>query len=666
MRRSGLLLLLAVSAWRLEAAGMLRAGAGTALITPERLPITLSGGFLAAKGERLDGQLYARCIALEDGRERLALCVADSLMMPREMLDRVKHAVSARTGLAADHILISANHTHSAPPVMGALGTDADEEYARFVESRLAAAIEKAVAGLRPARLGWTVVDVPDRTHCRRWILRPDRMRKDPFGRLTVRAHMHPGYQNPDFVGPAGPVDPQLSILSVQTADGRPLALLANYSMHYVGVGGGTVSPDYYGPFREEIESLTGAPLVAMMSQGTSGDQHWMDYSKPRQTADARTYGREMARIAFRACGKIEYRRSEPLGMVETTLRLGRRVPDAERLAWARRIVAAMGERSPRNQEEVYAREQVLLDREPIRELKIQALRVGDLGIAAIPCEVFAITGLKIKAQSPLRHTFNIELANGAEGYIPPPEQHHLGGYTTWPARTAALETEAEPRIVEAALSLLEKVAGRPRRPEAAPANGYSRAVLASRPLAYWRGDEMSGPAARDSSGRGRHAAYAPGIALFLEGAPLDGPNRAPQYAGGHLTADLDLKDRYTVEFWLLSALAGGGLVESGRDKLLMDAGGRLSMAQPGGAPAGSTAIEPGTWAHLALVRDGPRISVYLNGRAELSGNTELGNGPGGLRIGAGFEGRIDEVAVFDRPLPAGTILKHYGAAARR
>ena len=34
-----------------------------------------------------------------------------------------------------------------------------------------------------------------------------------------------------------------------------------------------------------------------------------------------------------------------------------------------------------------------------------------------------------------------------------------------------------------------------------------------------------------------------------------------------------------------------------------------------------------------AGVTDGQRISVYLNGRAELSGNTELGNGPGGLRI---------------------------------
>ena len=38
---------------------------------------------------------------------------------------------------------------------------------------------------------------------------------------------------------------------------------------------------------------------------------------------------------------------------------------------------------------------------QPERELKLQAIRIGDLGITAIPNEVFAITGLKLKAQSP-------------------------------------------------------------------------------------------------------------------------------------------------------------------------------------------------------------------------------------------------------------------------
>ena len=71
----------------------------------------------------------------------------------------------------------------------------------------------------------------------------------------------------------------------------------------------------------------------------------------------------------------------------------------------------------------------------------------------------FGSTGLTIKAKSPLRPTFTIELANGYDGYIPPPEQHKLGGYTTWRARSSCLEAEAEPKIVAVVLQLLEQVA---------------------------------------------------------------------------------------------------------------------------------------------------------------------------------------------------------------
>ncbi len=83
-------------------------------------------------------------------------------------------------------------------------------------------------------------------------------------------------------------------------------------------------------------------------------------------------------------------------------------------------------------------------------ELKLQAIRIGDLTMATLPNEVFGPDGSEVRDReraSPAH--FNIELANGAEGYIPPPEQHALGGYTTWPARTAGLEEQAEPKIVE-------------------------------------------------------------------------------------------------------------------------------------------------------------------------------------------------------------------------
>src|SRR5690606_37974692 len=145
-------------------------------------------------------------------------------------------------------------------------------------------------------------------------------------------------------------------------------------------------------------------------------------------------------------------------------------------------------------------------------------IRIGDIAIASTPTETYALTGLKLKHQSPLTNTMVIELANGAEGYIPPPEQHTLGGYNTWPARSAGLEPTAEPRIVAANLKLLEKVAGSPRRAFQQSRGPAAETILELKPLAYWRLDEMAGNAASDSSGAGRTGVYEPNVLFFLEG----------------------------------------------------------------------------------------------------------------------------------------------------
>jgi hypothetical protein len=302
----------------------------------------------------------------------------------------------------------------------------------------------------------------------------------------------------------------------------------------------------------------------------------------------------------------------------------------------------------PRTIPEVYAKEAVYLHDEPRREMKLQAIRVGDLGITAIPDEVYAITGLKLKAQSPFELTMNIELANGSEGYIPPPEQHALGGYTTWPARTAGLEVQAEPKIVAAMLTLLEQVAGRPRRALMIPKTPYAEAVLASKPMAYWQLEDIEGAVALDSSGHGRTAAFEGGFALFLPGAEAPGlsvsgrTNRAVYLAGGRLKAPLDrLPETRTVELWCWD-----------------------------GSPEGA----PRNWQHLVLVRDSGKIQVHVDGnpRFNVSSAASIGR-IAGLLISTrdnvdfgGIEGQIDEVALYDRALDAAEIAAHLRAARGR
>ncbi len=710
MKRNPFILLLVVLAVVPRAAGaeekILRGGAAAVDVTPQKFPLVVSGGFLEATADRVHDPLHVRCLVLDDGATRVAIVVVDSLMMPRELLDGAKAAARRVTGIPAHRIMISATHTHSAPSLVGALGTGVQKDYARLLQDRIVQSIRQAAENLVPVKVGWSVVQDFEHTHCRRWIVRPDRIETDPFGGQTIRAMMHPGYQSPNHVGPAGPVDAGLSVLGVQTPQGQPLALLANYSMHYFGAA--PVSADYYGRFVNQITRLVGeekgSPFVAMMSQGTSGDLHWMDYGQPHKPLDIDTYSREVAEVAYQAYQAIEYHDWVPLAMRESKLTLERRVPNEERLAWAQGIVDSMGDRKPQSQVEVYALEQLYLHREPVREMKIQAMRIGGLGITAVPCEVYGITGLKIKAQSPLQATFNLELANGAEGYIPPPEQHHLGGYTTWPARSAGLEVQAEPKIVDAVLALLEEVAEGPRRKPVDPLGPYAKAVLASSPVAYWRMGEFNGPTAADASNHANHGSYEPGVAYYLPGPAESGfsdgktINRSAHFAGGRMRVAIEgLGNTYSVEMCIYNGLPadaravtgyflsrgipgaegapgdhlgiGGTHLPTTTGQLIVFNGNRLDELL-----VGNTTITLRTWNHVVFVRDGKKVDVFLNGNPEpeISGEIEIGypDGVEQLLIGgrnddfANFEGKIDEVAVYDRVLSAEEIVLHYRTSA--
>ncbi|MDE0578199.1 MAG: hypothetical protein OSB39_14725, partial [Opitutales bacterium] len=521
----------------------------------------VSGGFTERRrGKMNPGDLKARCFVLQRGKVSIAIAIVDSCMIPRTVCDRAKKLASKETGIPTDRILIAATHTHSAPSVMNyCLGTMADPAYTKFLPAKIAEGIRKAHAKLEPARIGWAQVRAPGFTHCRRWITRPDRMQFDPFGNRTVRAMMHPGYQNQSYVGPSAPVDDQLSVISIQTAEGKPLGVLANFSMHYHGGAG---PADYFGLFADRLakrlESEGRIPVCAM-SQGTSGDLHWMNYGKPRKGSNNPRYADGLVQLAAQALENIRYQDAPPLAMEQKIITLSRRLPDAERLAWADKLLANMKGRRPKTRPEVYAEQARFIDDNPTEKLVLQTLRIGDLGITTLPNEVYSITGLKLKARSPFPATFNVELANGAAGYIPPPAQHALGGYTTWPARTAGLEVGAEPKIVEALLSSLESLAGKPRRDPAPFHGAYAKAVLSEKPLAYWRCEEFEGGRLADASGNEVHGEIEGLVAYHLPGPENESfsgnsRNASLQLAGGTVSAKLP--DARSLSFWFWNGMS--------------------------------------------------------------------------------------------------------------
>lgn len=458
----------------------LRAGAACVDITPQKLPVRVNGGFTQRIATEVKDPLHARGIVLDDGSTRIALTVVDSCLMPRDLLDRAKKRASETTGIPPERMLISATHTHTAPAVMGVHGTDAEPEYAAFLERKIAECITSAAERLVPARIGWATGRCNEFVFCRRWIMKPGTAWSEPFtGCAENTAQMNPGNGNTNKVRPTGPVDPDVTVVSVQTREGRPLALLANYSTHYAGSS--QVSADYFGEFARLMTEKLGMEdqepaFVALMSNGTSGDANCIDFSKPERVKFTHEdVARSVAAAAYDAYGRIEHFGRVPVAMLERRLKLSVRMPGPEEVTRARAWLEEQGatDRPVKTRAENYARETVLLSgMPPTRELELQAIRIGDLALAAIPCEVYGRTGLAIKKESPFGTTVNISMANGAEGYIPPPEEFPRGGYTTWRARSSCLEENAEPKIRAALLEMLRSLkeggthAAKQRKPE--------------------------------------------------------------------------------------------------------------------------------------------------------------------------------------------------------
>lgn len=447
------------------AAPVFKAGAFAIDVTPQNLPVRVAGSISEKWADTVTDPLHARCLVLDDESLRVAIVVVDSCLMDRAMLDKAKALAGKPAGIREDHILISATHTHTAPAVVGVHGTEPHLDYREFLVRQIAAGIVKAAENLAPARVGWGAGRCEEFVFCRRWLMKPGTAFEIPFTDKTVNtAQMNPGFANENKIRPTGPVDPAVTILSIQSAGGAPLAVLGNYSTHYAGSI--DVSADYFAVFADEFGKLAGAaadgdpPFVGIMSNGASGDANCTDASQPRRDYDRFTVGKAVAVAAYEAYKKIEYRDRVPLVMTQHLLSLNVRRPSEEEFkkatAWLRENV---GDRPIKTWEEDYARETTLLYRMPsTREIVLQAIRIGDFGMAALPCEVYGGTGLRIKAESPLPTTMLICLANGYEGYLPPPDQHALGGYTTWRARTSCLEIDAEPKIVETTLRLLREV----------------------------------------------------------------------------------------------------------------------------------------------------------------------------------------------------------------
>lgn len=451
------------------------AGAFAEDISPTKFPAPVNGGMKGGFADSIHDPMHARCLALRNEKYEIIFCVVDACLCPREIMESAKQIVSRETGVPASHLCISATHTHSAAAMTPAFQSDPDPEYVAGLPDRIARGLIKAHENVEAAEFGYASANNADQVFNRRWFVKEGQPYENPFGIMTDRVKMNPGYQSPGVTEPSGPVDPEVFVMAVRSArDKRPLALFANYSLHYVG-GNPAISADYYGAFANEIAGRLhaddsryhGKPkFVGIMSNGTSGNINNINFGaaspgrlRPGQKIEE--VARSVGDTAMKAYEAIRWHTEVEMQSAEEDIQLGVRKATPAELAKASEIMATVpkdkdGQWSERKA--VYAREAVKLADYPDRvPVKLQAHRLNDLTIAAVPCEVFVEIGLDLKQNKPRAAHFTISLANGYNGYLPTKQHHAWGGYETWRARSSYLEVEAADKITERLKAMLEK-----------------------------------------------------------------------------------------------------------------------------------------------------------------------------------------------------------------
>jgi hypothetical protein len=247
----------------------------------------------------------------------------------------------------------------------------------------------------------------------------------------------------------------------------------------------------------------------------------------------------------------------------------------------------------------------------------------------------------------------------------------------------------------------------------------YAQVVVNSTPVGYWRLGETSGTALDSSPVSGAQNGTYSGFlasnrgqagprptdainATALSGFEAD--NAAPRFAGDSDGGNdvITIPDNgvlnfsssriFTLEAWVNGAAAqesSAGIIAKGTggggEQFAIDVFGGVYrfFGWDGGTPnnaavAGATVGPNGTWQHLVAVLDQPagRMKLYINGveRASATPRPTLLNTTHEVSIGArknigsagydlNFDGRIDEVAIYNRALTPAEITAHFNAA---
>jgi len=369
-------------------------------ITPDKPQWLL--GYDPRQSTGVHDHLFHRIVAMDDGTTQFFLISTDVCLFSPSVYDDVSKEIEKQTGIKPLQIWWTVTHTHSAPEIgpPGLAGVfmgtryehDHNTEYTAWAKKALIEGIKDARAQLAPARLGvgWG------------------------FARATINRRAR-DEEGPTYLGlnPYGPVDLQIGLLRLEKADGKLMALIANYAMHgtVLGPTNTQITGDAPGIVADYVEEKLGVPMLYI--NGAAGNV------APIYTVYPDFASGHLSQFRVLLGDRI-LEANARLGATtsEVKLSLGEKFVDTPRkagLGWAADLNGYLQTTSTG----------VTMVRIPVLFLRIN----NDIVIWAAPLELFCEIAMDVRNHSPFPFTFYFGYANGWLGYLPTKEEFAHGGY---------------------------------------------------------------------------------------------------------------------------------------------------------------------------------------------------------------------------------------------
>ncbi len=410
---------------------VLRAGASQVVITPPR-GAAMAGYYLPRAAIGTHDDLYAKAIVFEKDGVKVALVTCDVVSLPKELTDQARQLIQQRMGISPAHVMISATHTHTGPVLLmqysrynlqGTMKRIA-EDYTAGLPGKIEDAVAVANGRLQPAQVRSAIGREDSLGFNRRYFMKDG----------TVG--WNPPKLDPNIWRPAGPTDPSVPVVYVETLDGKGIASYVNFAVHQDTTGGLEFSADYAYTLGRILAMAKGPNLVSMFTIGCAGNINNFDVKRkdPQQSyEEASRIGAVLAGDVLKTIQRAPLVPVSQIRVSDKMIQLDLPKFTSEEVAWAQRTQKSFG--TPNAAPFIdLVRAAKILDVESRHgkpfEAEVQVIALGDqIAFVGFPGEMFTEFGLSFKDDSPFPITIPVTLANNDVGYIPNRQAYPQGAY---------------------------------------------------------------------------------------------------------------------------------------------------------------------------------------------------------------------------------------------